>query len=531
MSDSLKNENISKQNIEYTTGTKYMIQRNLQSLLNILLEQISDFKQSTPLKIKSFASLSFIIEYCGELLEPDCFSRNNGIFYCIYKYFTSEEPLIQKCEECSIMIGKKTNPDVLIPLIIKSINEIEVGSSLESLYVRIKFLANYLSQLELLSLENGKLILKCLSALDILNLPTFQFTQQLLYSYAGVYSSIINCLKEKCADVHESLFFPLLLLISIPETINIRKDISQTLQNFASNCKLTLEELYSYEIGNILERFKSTYKTWKKNTPDRFAFDIYVKLAGQSLEKHWTEVLLIISQCCESEKDIEIRMDMIVLLDKIITQKSLFEQIKNYIEFILPEILFPSMSWRVGRPNYKIRKAAVVDMIHIFQNNLISPETTMKFFSDFVSNFKTTLDDDWDAELRYLSIQLVKFFLKNTSEILKYDHISELYSILLKRLDDSQDTNRILMCEVLTSFIVICKRLKLSTSIYDYIIDNSFIHLDDPNEKVRQAVENYLMEALSLYPSNFLKFVEKNENGFTHKSNLMALKDAAQKLI
>ena len=531
MSSLEKNENIKKEDIPYTSGTNYMIQRNLQTLLNILLEQISDFKQSTPLKVKSFVSLSFVIEHCGELIEPDYFTRNGGIFYCIYKYLTSEEILIKKCEECSVIVGKHTNPDILIPLIIKSINEIEVGSSLETLYVRIRFLANYLSQLEKLSLENGQTILKCLSNLDVFNMPTFQYTQQLLYSFAGVYTSLINCLKENCAIVHDSLFFPLLLLVSHPDTIGIRNDITQTMNNFAKNIKMSLEELYSFEIGNILERFKSSYKTWKKNSPDRFAFDIYVKLAGASLEKHWTEVLLIISQCCESEKDIEIRMDMILLLDKIICQKELFEQIKNYVEFILPEILFPSMAWRVGRPNYKVRKAAVVDMIHMYQNNLITPEISVKFFSDFLSNFKTSLDDDWDGELRYLCIQLVKFYLENTSDALKYDHISEMYQILLKRLDDSQDTNRILMADVLILFMKIGKRLNLSTSIYDYIIENSFIHLDDPSDKVRNAIEKYLMEALTLYPQNFLKFVEKNENSFTHKSNLVSLKEAAQKLL
>ena len=88
MSKILKNENLKKEEIPFKNGTNYMIQRNLQTLLNILLEQISDFKQSTPLKVKSFVSLTFIIENCGELIEPDYFSRNGGIFYCIYKYFT-----------------------------------------------------------------------------------------------------------------------------------------------------------------------------------------------------------------------------------------------------------------------------------------------------------------------------------------------------------------------------------------------------------------------------------------------------------
>ena len=268
MSEIKNNPNLTKENIPYKSGTNYMIQRNLPTLLNILLEQISDFKQSTPQKVKSFVSLSFIIENCGELIEPDYFTRNDGIFFCIYKYFTSEEILITKCEECSKIIGQHTNPDILIPLIIKSINEIEVGSSLETLYVRIRFLSNYLSKLENLSLENAQIILKCLSNLDVFNLQTFQYTQQLLYSYAGVYQSLINCLGEKCGAVHDSLFFPLLLLVSLPETIAIRNEITQTMQNFAKNCKMSLEELYSFEIGNILERFKSSYKTWKKNSED-----------------------------------------------------------------------------------------------------------------------------------------------------------------------------------------------------------------------------------------------------------------------
>ena len=65
MSQLEKNENLKKEDIPYKSGTNYMIQRNLQTLLNILLEQISDFKQSTPQKVKSFVSLSFVIENCG----------------------------------------------------------------------------------------------------------------------------------------------------------------------------------------------------------------------------------------------------------------------------------------------------------------------------------------------------------------------------------------------------------------------------------------------------------------------------------
>ena len=39
--------------------------------------------------------------------------------------------------------------------------------------------------------------------------------------------------------------------------------------------------------------------------PDRFAFDTYVRNGGIALEKHWIDILLIISKCCEADKDIE----------------------------------------------------------------------------------------------------------------------------------------------------------------------------------------------------------------------------------
>ena len=71
-----------------------MIQRNLQTLLNILLEQISDFKQSTPQKVKSFVSLSFVIENCGELIEPDYFTRNDGIFFAYINILLQKKSLL-----------------------------------------------------------------------------------------------------------------------------------------------------------------------------------------------------------------------------------------------------------------------------------------------------------------------------------------------------------------------------------------------------------------------------------------------------
>ena len=527
-SQSENNKNLSNiEKLNKISGIKFLLLKNLNSLLEIILEEISDFKQNNQSKIKSISVLCYIISQCGLKIDPEFFSQNGGILSNMFKYLDTDEDISKKCEECSVTIGIYTDQNILIPLIINSIKDMEITTSYQPLFVRIKFLANYLSKLPQIEEENCKLILEILNNLDLFNIDDAHFSKNILLYTFKIYASIILSLKDNCKKFHEDIFFHLLILSSLPECSEINTQVLGHIQILAENCKLKIEDLYSLEIGNVLEKFKKSYKNWKRNSPDRFAFDIYVKLAGTSLEKHWTEVLLIISQCCEAEKDIEMRMDMIILLDKIILNKILHEQIKNYIEFILPEILFPACVWRVGRPNYKVRKAAMVDLFHMYENNLITNEISLKFFSDFNTTLKSTLEDDWDAELRYLALQLLKMFLLNIKDTLKYDHMSDLYSMILKRLDDSQDANRILTCDVLIIFMEIAKRLKMSQSIYEYMISNSFIHLDDPNEKVRKAVGKYLIEACFLYPKEFLQICEKNEERFTHKSNFNEVKEKA----
>ena len=424
------------------TGTQFILLKNLDKLLPLVLEEISDFTQTDQMKIKSLSVLSYLITNCGPKIESDNYTKTGGIFQNLFKYLDGEADIVHQCEQCITELGKHTDQNILIPLLIKNINELEPNTGLQSLYVRIKFIYFYLTELPNISNENASLILDTLNKMDIFNMTNSTYSTNILLSLFQIYSSLINSLKDHCKSFHNLIFFPLLLLSSLPETIKIRDNVINSMQILSKHCGFnSLVDLYSLEMGTVLDKFKTTYKEWRRNSPDRFAFDIYVKLAGTALEKHWTEILLIISQCCDSDKDIEMRMDMILLLDKIITND---EQILNYTDFILPEILIPSTAWRTGRPNYKVRKAAMIDLIHIFTKNLIDAEMGLKYFNDILSTLKNTLDDDYDPEIRYIALQLLKQFIIKISNTMKYDHMSEMYSTILKRLDDSQDANRIL---------------------------------------------------------------------------------------
>ena len=85
-----------KDKISKLSGTQFLLLKNLQGLLNIVLEEISDFKQSTPMKVKSISVLSFIISQCGLKISPETFTKNGGILQNIYKYIDNEEEISKK---------------------------------------------------------------------------------------------------------------------------------------------------------------------------------------------------------------------------------------------------------------------------------------------------------------------------------------------------------------------------------------------------------------------------------------------------
>jgi hypothetical protein len=236
------------------------------------------------------------------------------------------------------------------------------------------------------------------------------------------------------------------------------------------------------------------------------------------------DILYIISHCSEAVKDIEMRMEMMNLMEFIIEQ--LFDQVEAYLPYIIEQILIPATAWKAQRPNNKIRKAAMVCLIKIFKNlneknqNKDTWQESFNFFKELLLLLKSTLEDDWDPELRWLSIQFLKNILILGDRLGSIDNekMLEIYPHLLKRLDDSQDSNRIQTCEVLKIYFQICRKVKISESIFEYILNTAFVHLDDPNEQIRLAVQGVLKEASKLYPDFFIRISEKHIPSFTHSS-------------
>ena len=126
-----------------------------------------------------------------------------------------------------------------------------------------------------------------------------------------------------------------------------------TLELLTRNCGMeSVDDLFSSGLSKLLEEMKESYETWERFTPDRFVFDILVRRSTHAItEDQWEQVLYIIAANVDYEKDLEMRMDMLALLEFLLQRPELHYQLQFYADIVLKMILVPSIEWKIGKPN------------------------------------------------------------------------------------------------------------------------------------------------------------------------------------
>ena len=158
--------------------------------------------------------------------------------------------------------------------------------------------------------------------------------------------------KSYCKPRRHSLFKILLQLGSNQQMQYAIKDVDKCLELLATNCGLgDASDLFSQELENMLKELREDFELWTKHTPERFIFDMLVRRANTAVVDYWDEILEIVANCMEREKDYELRMDMIALIEHFLKTESLHSTIVFYSEIILKMVLVPSFAWSTGIPS------------------------------------------------------------------------------------------------------------------------------------------------------------------------------------
>ena len=153
------------------------------------------------------------------------------------------------------------------------------------------------------------------------------------------------------------------------------------IEKLAQNCGVeSSSDLFSIELSDLLDEMKESYESWDKNSPDRFIFDMLVRRSYTAVVDYWETILMIIAANVEEDKEYELRMDMLNLVEHFLITKELHSTIVFYSEILLKMILMPPIAWRVGKPNTRIRKAAIICIIRLIEEQLIDPK---KLYASF----------------------------------------------------------------------------------------------------------------------------------------------------
>lgn len=74
-------------------------------------------------------------------------------------------------------------------------------------------------------------------------------------------------------------------------------------------------DLFSVELSQLIEEMQESYESWNKYTPERFIFEMLVRRSNTALIDKFEDILQIIAANVENDKEYELRMDMLALVE------------------------------------------------------------------------------------------------------------------------------------------------------------------------------------------------------------------------
>lgn len=233
---------------------------------------------------------------------------------------------------------------------------------------------------------------------------------------------IVSTLLQKVPDIAPQMLhvmFQIAINVQATRTIpeNVRQKTPAVLALLAEKGGYhSVPELHAAEIGPILSALlqNKEYTNWNKTSKNRFKFDTILRNCSSEVSRFLQDILQVFEFLLNPQSDIEVRIDTLVLIEYLLGVPELKESLSPLSEQLLKKGLLQAIQWKVGKPQIKIRKAGVINMIALIERGIIDQDQLLDSFKDLLPPLKNCLNDDWAPELRLASCQLLEQFLLAT---------------------------------------------------------------------------------------------------------------------
>lgn len=456
----------------------WLIKRNLKGIIETGLGDIQEWTIQDYYRSRAVNSIGYSIL----MAQTDILNHLEKILKVFFKAHSSSEDTkyTELLENVSRSISKYSPfPDIL-KIITKLFSE---GTTTQEKSSGFKIISKMISSLEKTPENAG------LSVLFVTNEENY-LEQSLFLSLHACIEEILSVFESLCIEHMHRLFYSILILENI-----LKSKAQSSMVSLAGYCNYSdVSELYSIQLPLTLPRILIYYKGWECGSEGRSQFRNLIVRSGSGIKAYWDQVIDVLVVNSARDKDNEVRYDMLVVLDAIVSCQDLKEFVRKTGKIILNKIITPTCSWKVGSSSVQIRISSLICLQKVLESQSLDDTTLWECWENFFQGVKGCMDDDWDYELRLSGVNCITPMLKNYSKTFPTKCLSEVQDELIKRLDDSLDTIRILVSEplklALNIFISTNKAFE-SLEKYTKIL---FLHLDDDNP----SIQSRMLEVLGL---------------------------------
>merc|ERR1711988_359190 len=270
--------------------------------------------------------------------------------------------------------------------------------------------------------------------------------------------------------------------------------------HLADLCVRTRRQLYEEHLQTRLDELLSgaDCELWEERSPKRHVLETLLRNSGPAVASHMAALAPVLArQASPEDATVPARIDLLGLVHFLVTEgdQAVIDALGEHAAAFLEGILIPNCVLKAGQSNNKIRKGGMVCIHAMLKQHLVSPATLNVAFSDLLPILKSCLDDSWSPDNRMIACLVLACMLTDMQAEITAEQLREVYPEMLKRLDDSNDKIRTVVCEALSVFFK-CLPPKWSRSLYEYILRTLFVHLDDPNPEIQQGIYGVLETAV-----------------------------------
>ncbi|CAI5725813.1 unnamed protein product [Peronospora effusa] len=335
---------------------------------------------------------------------------------------------------------------------------------------------------------------------------------------AGVVASIVKTAGSMLAQKDDScfrLFWVLSHLLALSsETSVAYETASEGMERIATQMRQSVEELYIRYMGKLLDKMTlpvDAAGSWQKSNPTRVLFDSLCRRGGVACAKNLDKIIPVFLVHLEPSQDADIRLAFLTLLETMLGMDTITQALKMFSVALLQKAIIPNMVWHEGRMAATIRKAAVACAYTCLSQGIADQPCLFETAPQMLPVLKASIDDS-DAKTRQLVCLALQYLFVALPSCLGEEPVHQLYSEILKRLDDSNDTVRKAACQTFSTFLKAPPKEHFQGPIINYTLDCLFVHLDDPEPEIQEAVYNVLRETVAIDAPQLAKKAEENRS-------------------